>query len=157
MSSPAASVEIRRMTAADLPRIIEIAAGLEHAPHYPRSTWRGVIDPEAAPLRLALVAVDVAGVVQGFAVASLLPPQAELETVAVDGASQRQGIARSMLQFLLVNLASAGVRELWLEVRVSNDPAITLYRSFGFRETGRRPGYYSDPVEDAVQMGLQFS
>ena len=39
-----------------------------------------------------------------------------------------------------------------LEVRVSNDPAIELYRSFGFVATGVRRGYYSDNREDALIM-----
>ena len=157
MSCPATEFEVRRMAVGDLPRILEIAAGLEHAPHYPRSTWLGVLDPQTAPPRLALVAADLSGAVQGFAVASLLPPQAELETIAVAAASQRRGIARRLLQSLLVEIGRAGVHELWLEVRVSNAPAISLYRSLGFRETGRRPRYYADPVEDALLMGLQRS
>ena len=39
-----------------------------------------------------------------------------------------------------------------LEVRVSNEPAIELYRSFGFIATGVRKGYYSDNREDALIM-----
>ncbi len=143
------------MVAADLQAIIEIAAGLNHAPHYPRSTWGAMLDPEAAPPRLALVAADQAGVVQGFAVASLLPPHAELESVAVRAASQGRGIARRLLQSLLEELGPAAIHELWLEVRASNAAAIALYRRVGFSETGRRPRYYADPVEDAVLMALE--
>lgn len=152
MSSPAAEIAIRRMAAADLPRILEIAAGLEHAPHYPHATWLGMLDSAATPTRIALVAAEATGPVLGFAVASLLPPQAELETIAVAAAHHRRGIARSLLQSLLVELRPAGIHELWLEVRASNTPAIALYRSLGFRETGRRPRYYADPVEDALLM-----
>ena len=39
-----------------------------------------------------------------------------------------------------------------LEVRPSNAAAIALYTSFGFRDTGRRPGYYQDNGEDAIIM-----
>lgn len=160
MNSPAEEIAVRRMIAADLPRIVEIAAGLKHAPHYPRSTWRALLDPEAAPPRLALVAADHSGpdrlgIVQGFAVASLFPPHAELESIAVTAASQRRGIARRLLQSLLEELGPAGIDELWLEARVSNAPAIALYRSLGFCETGHRPRYYADPVEDALLMGLK--
>ena len=42
-----------------------------------------------------------------------------------------------------------------LEVRPSNAAARTLYRSLGFRETGRRPRYYGD--EDALLMTLDLS
>lgn len=157
MSNPAADLTIRPMTAADVPRVIEIAAGLEHAPLYPRSTWLGVLDPHSGPQRLALVAADPSGLLLGFTVAGLLPPQAELETVAVAAASQRSGIARRLLQSLMEKLRLAGVHEVWLEVRVSNAPALALYRSLGFHETGRRPRYYADPVEDGMLMSLHFA
>ena len=39
-----------------------------------------------------------------------------------------------------------------LEVRISNEPAIELYRSFGFVATGVRKCYYSDNREDALIM-----
>ena len=48
--------------------------------------------------------------------------------------------------------AAAGVRELTLEVRVSNDAAQALYRAYGFRLAGLRPGYYRYPEEDALLM-----
>jgi ribosomal protein S18 acetylase RimI-like enzyme len=43
-----------------------------------------------------------------------------------------------------------------LEVRQSNRPARALYLSLGFIETGRRHGYYADPVEDAIQMRFEM-
>lgn len=39
-----------------------------------------------------------------------------------------------------------------LEVRVSNEAAIRLYRSRGFGDSGVRPRYYSDNQEDALIM-----
>jgi ribosomal-protein-alanine N-acetyltransferase len=44
-----------------------------------------------------------------------------------------------------------------LEVRPSNLPAISLYRKTGFREVGRRPGYYDDTREDAIIMSLRLN
>jgi [ribosomal protein S18]-alanine N-acetyltransferase len=48
------------------------------------------------------------------------------------------------------------VREVMLEVREGNHSAQGFYRFLGFREEGRRPGYYADPVEDAVLMRLSL-
>ena len=42
-----------------------------------------------------------------------------------------------------------------LEVRVSNSPAIEMYRRFGFRSAGRRRRYYHDNGEDALIMWLE--
>jgi ribosomal-protein-alanine N-acetyltransferase len=95
-------------------------------------------------------------IVAGFAVASLLPPQAELESIAVALAAQRQGLARRLFAVLADELQAAQVTEVLLEVRASNQPALGLYQRLGFAETGRRPRYYHDPVEDAVLMHLRF-
>jgi ribosomal-protein-alanine N-acetyltransferase len=92
--------------------------------------------------------------VAGFAVASLLAPQAELESIAVAAESQRRGLARRLVAALAADLRPARIMEVVLEVRVSNLPALALYRALGFTESGRRPRYYSDPVEDAVLMRL---
>lgn len=156
MSSPAADIEIRPMSAADIPRVIELAASVDHAPHYSRSTWSGFLNPEAVPPRIILVAAAPNGLLHGFAVASLLAPNAELESIAVAEANQRRGIGRQLLQSIIRELLQAHIREIWLEVRVSNAPAIALYHGFGFRQTGVRPRYYTGPVEDALLMSIRL-
>jgi ribosomal-protein-alanine N-acetyltransferase len=148
-------IAIRRMTAADLDRVLAIAESLPGAPHWPQSAYMRAIDPKSTPRRIALVAAGPQpGSAQGFAVASLLPPQAELETIAVAPESQRQGLGQLLFQVLAAELKSSGVDELHLEVRASNRPALAFYQSLGFVKTGLRPSYYVDPIEDAVQMRL---
>jgi ribosomal-protein-alanine N-acetyltransferase len=92
--------------------------------------------------------------VAAFAVASLIPPQAELEMIAVDAHFQRRGLARRLFAELAGKLGLAQVTEVILEVRACNQPALALYRRLGFAETGRRPCYYQAPVDDAVLMRL---
>jgi ribosomal-protein-alanine N-acetyltransferase len=143
------------MTEADLGRVMEIAESLIEAPQWPRSAYLTALDPMATLLRIALVAEDSArGAVEGFAVASLLPPQAEVETIGVAIEAQRSGLARRLFAVLAADLRTAHVTEVILEVRASNGPALAFYRSSGFVEAGRRPRYYHDPVEDAVLMRL---
>ena len=45
-----------------------------------------------------------------------------------------------------------GFTLLSLEVRVSNDPAIGLYKAYGFEIAGTRRGFYTAPREDAYVM-----
>jgi ribosomal-protein-alanine N-acetyltransferase len=143
------------MTPADLDWVIEIAASLKEAPRWPRSAYLAALDPEAVPCRIALVAEEPSsGAVAGFAVASLLQPHAELETIAVAPAAQRQGLARQLFAALSAELETAQIADVLLEVRASNHAALGLYRSLGFVELGRRTRYYHDPVEDAVLMSL---
>ncbi|HET8900439.1 MAG TPA: hypothetical protein VFM84_00760, partial [Holophagaceae bacterium] len=57
--------------------------------------------------------------------------------------------ARTLLRACEAELAAAGIRDLHLEVRVSNAAARSLYAGAGWRESGLRKGYYRDG-EDAV-------
>jgi [ribosomal protein S18]-alanine N-acetyltransferase len=159
---PAEDVQIRRMTANDLDRVLAIAQNLPQAPHWTRPAWLNAInsqfEPESMPRRIALTAAGPQpGSILGFAVANLLPPQAELETIAVVPESQRLGLGERIFQALAAELKAAGVNELVLEVRISNRPALAFYAAHGFIKTGLRPGYYTDPIEDAVLMSLPFT
>jgi ribosomal protein S18 acetylase RimI-like enzyme len=155
------------MSPADLDRVLEIAARLKPASQWPRSAYLAALDSEAAPRRIALVAEtseteasaatdrssSPAGrLVAGFIVASLLPPQSELEIIAVAPQFQRRGLARRLFTALAAELRTGQPVDLLLELRASNLPALAFYRSLGFTETGRRPRYYHDPIEDALQM-----
>jgi ribosomal-protein-alanine N-acetyltransferase len=65
---------------------------------------------------------------------------------------RRQGIGRQLLLSLADLSMAIGARRMTLEVRVSNEAAQALYRSFGFEVVGRRPRYYTDDGEDALVM-----
>jgi tRNA threonylcarbamoyladenosine biosynthesis protein TsaB len=160
---PDAVIQVRPMREEDLDEVVMVAASLRQAPFWSREAYKAALDPDATPRRIALVTDGgQAGEVLGLVVASLIPPQAELETIAVDTHYQRCGLARGLFAELAGRLAHAGATEIHLEVRASNERALRLYLRLGFVETGRRPGYYVDPpepAEDAVLMrlGLQGS
>jgi len=155
--SEESSVRIRSMMAADLDRVVEIAAALDDAPQWPRRVYESVL-ASSSPRRIAFVAEDSGtGAVVGFAVAGLVPPEAELETIVVAAGFQRRGVARRLFEAMADDLGRSQVREVLLEVRQSNVAAQGFYRSVGFVEEGRRPGYYADPIEDAVLMRLRFN
>ena len=150
-------VQVRRMTQADLDQVIAIEQILPAAPHWPRSDYVTALDTQTAPPRIALVAEETnSGVIAGFAVASLLPPQAELESIAVAPEFQRRGLAGHLFSLLAEELRAAGATEIILDVRASNRPALGFYRSLGFGQVGCRQHYYVDPVEDAVLMTLEY-
>jgi [ribosomal protein S18]-alanine N-acetyltransferase len=149
-------MRIRAMTEADLDAVLAIAAALPSAPHWPRDAYGAALDSEVWPQRMALVA-EPAGSVVGFAVAILVAGEGEVESIAVAPGWQRRGIGMSLLHELQRALAAAGAVAIVLEVRESNRAAASLYAQAGFREVGRRGGYYRDPVEDAVLMQLEVS
>lgn len=150
------SFRVRLCAEADVVRLAEIAAGLEQAPQWPRSAYGSLLDTPDRE-RIALVAEEAeSGSVAGFVVARLVPPEAELESIAVEGNSQRRGVARKLFSALAAALCRSGVAEIILEVRAGNEAALGFYRALGFVTDGRRKGYYADPVEDAVLMRLRL-
>jgi [ribosomal protein S18]-alanine N-acetyltransferase len=156
------SIAIRVMTAEDFEWARRLAEESPLAPHWPEAAYHSAVDPQSSPRRVALVAESPRAVPYlsrnaprlGFAVAGLLPPQAELETIVVAPSVRRQGVARELFSALARELRSAGADRVTLEVRASNRPALALYGALGFAESGRRPRYYVDPVEDAVLMRI---
>jgi ribosomal-protein-alanine N-acetyltransferase len=142
------------MAATDVDAVISIAAGLRDAPHWPRSGYEAALAQEGWPRRVALVAEMGDSSIAGFMVAALIPPSAELESIAVAPQVQRKGVARELLRQLLHHIRSRQCSEILLEVRPSNQAGLAFYEAIGFEENGRRPGYYSHPVEDAVLMRL---
>lgn len=78
-----------------------------------------------------------------------------LLNVAVEPAYRRLGVARRLVSHALAFGAARGARRALLEVRISNRAAQGLYARFAFRETGTRPKYYTNPVEDARLLDLE--
>ena len=141
-----------------LNEVMEIAGRLKELPQWTRENYLAALDPDAVPRRIALIVLGPdEGRMTGFLVASLQPPQAELEIIAVDRRFRRRGLARKLFDELVCKFGVAGVTEVVLEVRASNQAALVLYQVLGFIETGRRPRYYADPQEDAVLMTLQLA
>lgn len=100
---------------------------------------------------LTLVAEED-GRLLGVLLLSCLPPEGEVYRLAVLPEARRRGLGRALMAAGLGALAAAGVRRVFLDVRVSNAAAISLYASFGFTECGRRASYYHAPREDAMLM-----
>lgn len=78
----------------------------------------------------------------GFVLSRTILDEAEILTLAVAPAERGKGYSRPLLDAHLDGLSHRGVRRVHLEVEDGNGAALALYRRRGFRETGRRQGYY---------------
>ena len=86
----------------------------------------------------------------GFILSRLAAGEAEILSVAVASARRGRGLARRLLDLHLRRLAGLGVEAVFLEVDEDNQPARRLYRRAGFREVGRRAGYYPQSATNAA-------
>ncbi len=100
---------------------------------------------------MAYVVLDGENMI-GYMIAWLLRQEVHLINIAVEPSRQRSGIGRMMLRYLFDLAAQEERRFITLEVRESNESAIRLYESFGFKQIGVRPRYYEEDSEDAVVM-----
>jgi [ribosomal protein S18]-alanine N-acetyltransferase len=75
-----------------------------------------------------------------------------ITNLAVDPARRRRGLARLLLASVFDDARRRGMELIFLEVRPTNEEALKLYESLGFRVIGRRKGYYFDTGEDALVM-----
>ena len=85
-----------------------------------------------------------------------LKEKGHIISLAVMPHARRRGIAESLLRSALEAIKKKGIKEVYLEVRISNTPAINLYKKLGFRIAKRVPRYYADG-EDAYVMLLQMN
>lgn len=107
----------------------------------------------------ALTERDAAGRPAGFCLLQILPPEAEILTLLVAPERQGTGIGTRLLARTLLAAAEAGAARLFLEVGAENVVARGLYAGAGFRQTGRRPGYYrhrDGRREDAVLLSCDL-
>lgn len=80
----------------------------------------------------------------GFIMSRMVTDEAEILSVAVAARWRGRGLARRLLDLHLRRLAGLGSRSVFLEVEEGNEPALRLYRRAGFRQVGRREGYYRE-------------
>ena len=101
---------------------------------------------------------EAGGEIVSYAVLMPVLDEAELLTVGVAANRQRQGLGRTMLAAQMRWAKTNNMRRIFLEVRVSNLPAIALYRKTGFIEIGARRGYYRNAqgCEDALVMACDL-
>lgn len=99
-----------------------------------------------------VIVAEYEGEFAGYADIWTVLDEADLNSIAVRVDFRRKGIGDAIMLAMTEMLSANGVATINLEVRVSNMPAIKLYKKYGFNECGVRPGYYLDNGEDALIM-----
>ena len=139
-----------RIQAASLDDVAELAE-LERACFSDPWTEAGIRETLQYETARAFIARNSSRIV-GYVLARISGKEGEILDLAVLPEVRRQGIARKLLAHTWCALDLAGVKEVYLEVRASNAPAIELYRGEGFRPVGIRQRYYRNPAEDALVL-----
>jgi len=148
------ALRFRAADVRDVDRLMRLTADSD-APDWTSGTWQQVIASAAADERLVVVAEREDEPI-GFGVIGLAGDEAEIESLAVDPAWRRRGVAVRVCGAMMDWARGRSAATVFLEVRASNAGAQALYRRLGFEQRGSRRGYYRDPVEDAVIMAREL-
>ena len=150
-------MKIRDFALEDLPAVLAIQSACPQAAQWLAADYVCLPRTSGAVFLVAEVEVEAASKVAGFAAFHQVLDEADLRNLAVAPEFRRRGVARALIEAACHRLQQAGIKRLFLEVRVSNDPALSLYHSLGFDFHSRRQNYYRDPDEDAYVLCLELS
>ena len=143
------TLEFRKLKLRDLGAIEEIERTSYPTP-WSRSMFAGEL---AKPSSVCLGAIDIeANRLVAYLIISRYVDAWHVMNIAVANDYRRRRIATRLMERLFEVTSGDGRRGYTLEVRVSNEAAIRLYESLGFKARGVRRGYYTDNREDALIM-----
>jgi ribosomal-protein-alanine N-acetyltransferase len=91
----------------------------------------------------------------GFVLARLVVDEAEILTIAVAPQAQRRGLGHALMDATLRHLHNARASMLFLEVDELNLAALGLYRRLGFKQVGKRPGYYETAAGRSAALTMR--
>ena len=152
---------LRHAEAADIPAVINVNA-VALPEHYSDYFYYEILNEfpntfVVAELGGQVVSYIMCRVEYGLSVMRRfgLARKGHIISIATLPAHRSKGIGTSLLQMAMREMSEGGCREAFLEVRVTNDEAVRLYKKLNFQVTGTMHGYYKDG-ESAYLMALQL-
>ena len=143
---------ILKMAESHVPQIAELEKLCFHDP------WSisSIASEVSNRLSLWLVAAEDDQVI-GYVGSQTVLGETDMMNIAVHPEYRKQGIVTLLINDLVDKLKEQGSHSLMLEVRASNEPAISVYRKLDFMEVGRRKNYYRNPKEDALILRKEWN
>ena len=144
---------IRRMSQADIPSVVEIEEQCFSLPWSEKSFEDSLMREDT----IFLVCEENENLTGGSTIVGYMGlylsfDEASVTNVAVSPVFRKKGYGEALVVTAKEVAKEAGAECIFLEVRQSNAPAISLYKKLGFEELGIRKKFYEHPVEDAIIM-----
>jgi ribosomal-protein-alanine N-acetyltransferase len=124
------------MEEADVPRGMAVERAAYDHP------WTQGIFRDCLRVGYYCVVGEIDGDVRAHAVMSEAVGEAHVLNLCIHPDRQGEGFGRRLLEHLLAQARTRGATHMFLEVRLSNEAAQSLYLSMGFNEIAQRPSYY---------------
>ena len=142
---------LREMLVDDLDQVMEIEQDLFHVPWTKEGFFTFLTRDDAM-----FLVVEEKEKILGYCGLLMVLDEGDITNVAVEEGFRGRGIGILLVNAVKEMAVRQGIRQIFLEVRESNEAARNLYRSCGFEPCGRRKDFYREPVEDAILMQIRL-
>jgi len=151
--APEAEVTIRQMRHEDLPHVSDIERRSYDFP------WSHGVFRDCLLAGYQCIVLDRNGNVAGYGILSVAAGEAHILNLCIEPALRSHGYGERMLDEMLFRARTSSVREIFLEVRPSNENALALYKKKGFYLVANRPSYYQaqEGREDAAVLAKKLT
>jgi [ribosomal protein S18]-alanine N-acetyltransferase len=146
------ALSVRPLERRDVDRVLAIQSDAPELAQWTRRDYQGIAQGENRGW-----VVESGERVVGFLIARAILDEIEVLNVATALEVRREGCGAVLLKTALEWGRNAGARRAFLEVRASNVAAKTFYEKHGFSPAGRRPKYYTGPIEDALIFAIDLN
>jgi ribosomal-protein-alanine N-acetyltransferase len=143
---------IQTFTEQHLPRILAIENTVFGEDSFPESVFLDLLEQ---PNVIGMVVTGQLNEIVGYTMLRHAKKESEILTIAVTPNRHRKGVGIYLMKNIIIKMLSIDIKNIFLEVRPSNTPAISLYKKFGAEKVGVRENYYED--EDALVYCLKLS
>jgi ribosomal-protein-alanine N-acetyltransferase len=141
-------IRIRHFSIADLPRLLEI----EPASFRMVDAWsRPIFRKWYRKCHDLFIVAEIAGTIAGYMCTSIEQKTGGIESIAVDPAFRRQGVASALMDYTHREMHASGITTVELQVRTTNTGGILFWQHVGFSPSGILSNFYDDGA-DALQM-----
>jgi [ribosomal protein S18]-alanine N-acetyltransferase len=151
--APEAEVTIRKMRHEDLPHVSDIERRSYDFP------WSHGVFRDCLLAGYQCIVLERNGDVAGYGILSVAAGEAHILNLCIEPALRSHGYGERMLDEILFRARTSSVREIFLEVRPSNENALALYKKKGFYQVANRPAYYQaqEGREDAAVLAKKLA
>jgi [ribosomal protein S18]-alanine N-acetyltransferase len=148
MTGELREINIRHFSIADLSRVMEI----EPASFMMVDAWsKPIFRKWYRKCTDLFIVAEISGTIVGYMCTSIEQKTGEIESIAVDPAFRRQGVASALMDYTFREMHTSGITTVELQVRTTNTGAIRFWQKLGFSPSGILPNFYDDGAE-ALQM-----
>lgn len=154
-SEPLHDIVIREITMDDVPAVTAIDRAAGPNP-WTEDIFRRELQISISHTLVAIGRQEQGDQIAGFITFWMVADEVQLHKIVVRRQHWRQGIARKLFQAMTDQALACGLSRVTLEVRRTNEAAIKLYETFGYRVTAVRKGYYDEAGEDALMMSAEL-